>query len=606
MPEPQPQPPPSQPPPDAKAPQALPEMRFEGIGVSPGVAKGLTFLYGKPEENVAKRSITDKDIEAEINRFENALVQTREQIIDIQKQIAQAIGNADASIFEAHLLVTEDSTLIEGVINILKNERVNVEFALVQFAQIYIGIFEKREEEYLRERAADIRDVTNRILRNLQGKEHFDLRRLQEPRIVIAYDLAPSDTAVMDKKKVLGFCTDIGSRTSHTAIMARSLDIPAVVGLHNASAQIAPNQVALVDGYEGLLIINPTEQTLFEYGQLEVKRHDIEIQLDKLHDLPAITTDGSRVALHVNIEGPDDIPAVLKCGAEGVGLFRTEYIFMNRSDLPSEEEQYKAYVEVAQKLFPRQVIIRTLDLGGDKFLSHFEVPQEMNPFLGWRAIRFCLERTDIFLTQLRAILRASEVGNVKMMYPLISSKQEFCQANEILQIARQELEEQKKGFNPSMEVGAMIEVPSAAITANHIAEEADFFSIGTNDLIQYSLAVDRVNEKIAYLYDPAHPAILRLISEIIQAGHNHGIEVGICGEMGGDVTLTPLLIGMGIDEISMNASSIPVVKKMIRSIGRQECENFAREMLKLSSGEQIWEHSRQVVLAKAPELLELG
>lgn len=590
----------------ADSPAPLPEMRFEGIGVSPGVAKGLTFLYGKPEENVGKRSITDKDIDLEINRFENALVQTRQQVIDIQKQIAQAIGNADASIFEAHLLVTEDSTLIEGVINILRTEKVNVEFALVQFAQVYIGIFEKREEEYLRERAADIRDVTNRILRNLQGKEHFDLRQLQEPRIVISYDLAPSDTAVMDRKKVLGFCTDIGSRTSHTAIMARSLDIPAVVGLHNASTQIAPNQVALVDGYEGLLIINPTEQTLFEYGQLEVKRHDIEIQLDKLHDLPAVTTDGGHIALHVNIEGPDDIPAVLKCGAEGVGLFRTEYIFMNRSNLPSEEEQYKAYVEVAQKLFPRPVIIRTLDLGGDKFLSHFEVPQEMNPFLGWRAIRFCLERTDIFLTQLRAILRASEVGNVKMMYPLISSKQEFCQANEILQIARQELEEQKKGFNASMEVGAMIEVPSAAITANHIAEEADFFSIGTNDLIQYALAVDRVNEKIAYLYDPAHPAILRLISEIIQAGHNHGIEVGLCGEMGGDVTLTPLLIGMGIDEISMNASAIPVVKKMIRSIGRQECENFAREMLKLCSGEQIWEHSRQVVLAKAPELLELG
>lgn len=581
-------------------------MRFEGIGVSPGVAKGLTFLYGKPEENVAKHNISEKEIDAEINRFENALVQTREQIIDIQKQIAQAIGKTDASIFEAHLLVTEDSTLIDGVINILRAEKVNVEFALVQFAQIYIGIFEKREEEYLRERAADIRDVTNRILRNLQGKEHFDLRRLQEPRIVIAYDLAPSDTAVMDKQKVLGFCTDIGSRTSHTAIMARSLNIPAVVGLHNASAQIAPNQVALVDGYEGLLIINPTEQTLFEYGKLEIKRHDIEIQLDKLHDLPASTTDDRRIALHVNIEGPDDIPAVLKSGADGVGLFRTEYIFMNRSDLPSEEEQYKAYFEVAQKLHPRPVIIRTLDLGGDKFVSDFQVSQEMNPFLGWRAIRFCLERTDIFLTQLRAVLRASELGNVKMMYPLISSKQEFCQANEILQIARQELEEQKKGFNPSMEVGAMIEVPSAAITANHIAEEADFFSIGTNDLIQYALAVDRVNEKIAYLYDPAHPAILRLISEIIQAGHNHGIEVGICGEMGGDVTLIPLLIGMGIDEISMNATAIPVVKKMIRSIGRQECENFAREMLKLSSGEQIWEHSRQVVLAKAPELLELG
>jgi len=582
------------------------EKRFHGIGVSPGIVTGKVFLYGHDEISVTYRSLQPEEIPSEIARLEQALMVTRQQLQEIQKKIVHDLGEVDAAVFDAHLLVLDDPSLIDEVVRRIQQDRQNVEFAFEHVSARYIKSLSNIEDEYLRERASDIKDVAHRVLRNLQGGRFQDLRGLTEPCILLAYDLAPSDTANIDKRKVVGFCTDIGSKTSHTAIMARAMDIPAVVGLHDASQRVESNTFALLDGYGGWLIINPTKQTLFEYGQLESKRHSIEVSLEVFRDLPAETTDHARVFLGANIEMPGDIPHVIMNGADGVGLFRTEYIFINRSDLPSEEEQFRAYFEVAEKLHPRPVVIRTMDLGGDKFLSDFEMPGEMNPFLGWRAIRFCLEQTDIFRTQLRAILRASALRNVRLMYPMISGIGELRQANTHLDQARRELQEKKILYDEQMPVGTMIEVPSAAMTADILARECGFFSIGTNDLIQYALAVDRVNEKIAHLYEPTHPAIIRLLWQVIDAAHKAGISATVCGEMAGDIALAPLLLGLGLDELSTTPSMVPQLKKVIRSLSKSQMMEVAQQALQLSGGDEIRRISTDLVRSVAPEVLELG
>lgn len=581
------------------------ERRFVGIGVSPGIVTGKIFLYGRHELSISRRKISTEDIPQEITRLEQALITTRHQLQEIQKRITQDLGEADAgALFDAHLLVLDDPSLIDEVVKGIQ-KGANAESAFDKVATRYVRTLSNVEDEYLRERAADIKDVAHRVLRNLQGHHSQDLRNLEEPCIVLAYDMAPSDTAAMDRTKVIGFGTDIGSKTSHTAIMAGAMEIPAVVGLHDATQQVEAGTPALLDGYGGVLIINPTEQTLYEYGKIESKRHSIEVSLESLKDLPAETLDNKRVLLNANIEMPDDIPHVLANGADGVGLFRTEYIFINRDDLPNEDEQFRAYYEVAEKLNPRPVVIRTLDLGGDKFLSHLQIANEMNPFLGWRAIRFCLERTDIFRTQLRAILRASVLGNVSLMYPMISGLSELRQANAELETARNELRAKGIAFNDKMPVGTMIEVPSAAVIADLLARECQFFSIGTNDLIQYSLAVDRVNEKIAHLYQPSHPCIIRLIHQVIEAAHRANIKVSICGEMAGDVALIPILIGLKLDELSANPPSLPQMKKLIRSLKLSDAENLARMALELSTSEEIRKISVDLARASAPDVMEL-
>lgn len=581
------------------------EIILHGIGVSPGVVISKAFLLTSEEERFVEREISADDIPREIARFEDALIETRRQIHDIQKQVSEAIGQENAGIFDAHLLVVDDRAFVEEVIRGLSSQSLNVETVLHGVAERYAAALARIEDDYLRERAADVRDVTRRILRNLSGRSGTDLQQLQDPCVVIANDLAPSETASMNREKVVGFATDLGSPTSHTAIMARALGIPAVVGLHDVSIRISAGDNILIDGNKGILIVHPSEERLEEYGKLLETRRHIQSELARLRDEAAETRDGYLVLLSANIESPDDVVAVKENGARGVGLFRSEFLYLTREDLPSEEEQLESYRTVAERLAPDPVIIRTIDLGGDKFLSHVRMAQEMNPFMGWRAIRFCLAQPEIFKTQLRAILRASVAENVRIMYPMISSVDEVLQANEILEQAKQEVRDQGEDFNENIEVGVMIEVPSAALVADLIAPHVQFFSIGTNDLVQYTLAVDRVNERIAYLYEPTHPAILKLIKNTIDIGHAHGIWTGICGEMAGNPLMVPLLMGLGADEFSVSPSLVPLVKDVIRNLRYAQAEELASRAMASVSPKEVLDLCRKLTQEIAPEVIEL-
>ncbi|MFC1674431.1 phosphoenolpyruvate--protein phosphotransferase [Candidatus Omnitrophota bacterium] len=562
-------------------------IRLNGIAAASGIAIGPAYRVGKEVFSIQKQSIKEEDIPFQIQLFEEALIQTRKEIIDLQKRIASDMGQDEAQIFDAHLLVLEDRMLIEEVISRLKKELVCVPFIFSEVLKKYIGVFSKIEDEYIKERMTDINDVGRRILRNLLGKKRSTLEDIKEKVVVVAHDLSPSDTAAMYKKSVAAFITDIGGKTSHSAIMAKSLEIPAVVGAEEATTMINADDLLIVDGSTGVVIVNPDQKTLEFYRAEEEKLKGISRRYLPAKNLPATTLDGKTIKIKANIEFPDEVPAAKTHGAEGIGLYRTEFFYMNRRDLPTEEEHYQAYRYVAREMKPDAVTIRTLDLGGDKFLSQFQIPSEMQPFLGWRAIRFCLARPDIFKLQLRAILRASVHGSLNLMYPMISGVDELIQANMILDEAKRELKKEGRDFNQDIEVGAMIEVPSAAITADLLAKEADFFSIGTNDLIQYSLAVDRVNEKVAYLYDPLHPAVLRMIKGICLAANKAKIWVGMCGEMAGEPSMVLLLVGLGLDGLSMPPSMIPEVKYVIRSVTIKQAKSFADEALKLSTGKEI-------------------
>ena len=580
------------------------ERVLKGIPVSAGVCHGKAFLLRKTELSIPQHEVSEAEVPNQVHRFEQALIATRQEILDVQKQVTNALGAKDASIFEAHLLVLEDPTLIESVTNLIQQKRINAEAAFHQFAEKYTATLAAIDDDYLRERAADMRDVTARVLNNLLGHAQQELANLTEPCVLVAEDIPPSLVATLDKTKVLGFATDVGSKTSHTAIMARSLEIPAAVGLQDASDKIENGDHVLVDGYNGVLIINPTDQTLFEYGQL-VRRHvTMEEKLKDIQGLPAVTLDGTKITLAANIEQTSDVDAVKYYGAEGVGLFRTEYLFINRDTLPTEEEQYVAYRKVAAELKPNPVVIRTLDLGGDKFLSHLALPQEVNPFLGWRAIRFCLEEKDIFRAQLRAILRASAEGNIKMMYPMVTCVDEVIKANAFVEEYKEELRKEGKAFDEKLEIGIMVEIPSAALAANILAKHVKFFSIGTNDLIQYSLAVDRLNEKIAHLYEPTHPAILRLIKMTADAAKKQGIWCGVCGEMAGDPMLTPLLLGLGVDELSAAPPVLPWVKLLIRRLKMSDAKELAEFALNCDSGREILERSQALAQSVAPGLFD--
>lgn len=581
------------------------EIVMEGIGVSPGVVISRAFLLISEEERYVERQISADEVPREITRFEQSLIATRHQIHEIQQQVSQAIGQENASIFDAHLLVVDDRSFVEEVIRELGEQQRNVESVLHQVAEKYAAALARIDDEYLRERAADVRDVTRRILRNLSGKSRSAIAELSEPCVIIANDLSPSETATMDKEKVAGFATDLGSPTSHTAIMARALCIPAIVGLHDVSVRVSAGDDVLIDGNKGLLVIHPSADRLERYGQLQESRRHIESELAALRDEEAETRDGYRVLLSANIERPEDVAAVQANGARGVGLFRSEFLYLSRDALPDEEEQFVAYDRVARQLAPDPVIIRTIDLGGDKFLSHIRTAPEINPFMGWRAIRFCLAQPGIFKTQLRAILRASASLNVRLMYPLVSSVTEVQQANVLLEEAKEELRQMDKPFNDAIEVGVMIEVPSAALTADRIAPHVDFFSIGTNDLVQYTLAVDRVNERIAYLYEPTHPAILKLIQTTIDIGHAHNIWTGVCGEMAGNPLMVPLLLGMGADELSVSPSLVPMTKDMIRSLEYRQAEDLAQRALNSDSPQEVLDLCRQMAQEVAPEIMEL-
>ncbi len=562
-------------------------IKIKGIGASAGIVIGKAFFYSGEDIFVPKKKITHEDISREIYRLEEALIETRREISTLHKKITQKMGYDHAKIFEAHMLVLEDRVLIEDVINQIKNLKVNVEYAFFQSIKRYVDTLKGLDDDYLKERAIDIEDVGKRVLKKLLKKDLRSLEKLKEKAIIVAHDLSPSETALLPKSNILGFVTDVGGRTSHTAIIARSLEIPAVVGTEIITQKVKGGETLIVDGSEGVVYINPTSKKIEEYQKkiIKVSRAIHAIYIPKT--VKAETKDGRRVTVSANIELPEELNTLDNYGAEGIGLYRTEYMFLGRRDLPSEDEQFKAYYNVARRIKPYSVIIRTIDIGGDKFLSKPEVPKEFTPFLGWRAIRFCLANPHIFKTQLKAILRASVEGNVKIMFPMISGVEELKEAKRILEECKNELRKERKKFNENTSIGVMIEVPSAALTADILAKECDFFSIGTNDLIQYAIAVDRADEKVAYLYEPAHPGVLRLIRDVINAAHKNSIWVGMCGEMAGDPLFAVLLLGMGLDEFSMPPPAIPKVKEIIRTVTFKQASDIAQEILKFSTSREV-------------------
>ncbi len=579
------------------------EKRCHGVPAAPGIARGPIHVFSIETDDVVRYQVDPANVPEEIARFENALIQTRAQILEMQQQIAEAIGAKDAGIFDAHLLVVEDQTLIDEVLRKLEADHCNVEFTFQEVANRYVDSLSKIDDPYLRERAIDIQDVTRRVIRNLQGRSPRPFLSIDQPHILVAHNLTPSDTASMNREQVRGLVLDLGSRTSHTAIMAQSLGIPSVVGLHDATETLETGAPALIDGYHGLLIVYPTEETLREYEEIERQKGVIAESLTQLRETKSTTRDGRHIVLSANIELPDEVDAVLSNGAEGVGLYRTEFLYLNETTLPTEEEQFEVYRTVAQRLAPDPLIIRTLDLGGDKVSDGIERGDELNPFLGWRAIRFCLENIDIFKVQLRAILRASVSPNVKMMFPMISGLEEVRRGLEVVEECKSELRKEGQAFNDDLDVGIMIEVPTAAIMADRLAREVDFFSIGTNDLIQYAVAIDRTNERVAHLYEPSHPSVVRLLKMVADAAHANGIWVGICGEMAGDVLLTPLLLGLGMDELSAGPTLVPRVKSAVQRLTITECERLVVEVLQLDTPSAILARCTEMAEKNYPELI---
>lgn len=572
-------------------------MLKEGIIASPGIAIAKAFVYDKVEVEVAEKKVDDPA--AEVARLQDALGKSKEQILKIKEKAARDLGEEEAEIFEAHAMVLDDPEFVDSITAEINTNGINAEFAVKTVTDRFFEMFDMMDDPYFSARAADIRDVGTRVLNNVMGVENVDISCLDEDTIIVADDLAPSDTAQMDKARVKGFATNIGSRTSHTAIMARSLEIPAVLGLGDITAAVKNGDTVVVDGLKGQAVINPTDDELAAYQKQQEDYQAYIRELAELKELEAVTTDGHKVELVGNIGSPNDTDGVHKNGGRGVGLYRTEFLYMNSDTMPDEEKQYEAYKAVVESFDGDPVIIRTLDIGGDKKLPYLPLEEEMNPFLGFRAIRLCFREVDMFKTQLRAILRASAFGNALIMFPMISGVSEVRQAKGILAECMKELDEKGQAYDKNIRVGVMIEIPSAAVTSDIIAREVDFFSIGTNDLCQYTLAVDRMNQEVSYLYNPLHPAILRLVKTVIDASHaRDGLFTGMCGEMAGDPMATLILLGLGMDEFSMSASSIPQVKKIIRSVSYEDAKAIAEKALNLETGEEV----REMVQAKIDEL----
>ncbi|MCX6937054.1 MAG: phosphoenolpyruvate--protein phosphotransferase [Verrucomicrobia bacterium] len=566
-----------------------PEILLQGIAASHGIAYGQIFVYVQSDLEVPEYQVEEAAWGAEIARFEQALVVTRQQVQKIMVEVEKNLGEEEARIFDAHLLVLEDQALISETIRDFEKSRANIEACFDRVAQRYIAAFEAIDDEYLRERGGDIRDVAQRVLANLLGHTGLRLSKLADKRIVVANDISPSDAASLDRSAALGIVTDSGSKTSHAVIVARSMKVPAVVGLRDLSAMVQQGDYLLVDGYEGAVILNPTESTLFRYGQIQRQKHTQEQRLMDANRLPAVTLDGVQLTLRANVEKSDESALVKEYNADGVGLYRTEYLYLGSAVMPTEDEQYAAYRALAEALAPAPVTIRTLDLGGDKPIAsqaHL-FPKEQNPFLGYRAIRFCLDHLDVFKIQLRAVLRASAHGTILLMYPMVSGRDEMRRANVVLDECKAELRAEGIAFDLNLRVGTMIEIPSAAMTADLLAQECDFFSIGTNDLIQYLLAIDRVNDRIAHLYEPTHPSVLRVIRHIVVEAHRARIKVSVCGEMAGDPIFTALLFGIGVDELSMTPPLVPAARYIVRNMRMTDAKKLAQMALAMDSAPAI-------------------
>lgn len=560
---------------------------YRGTPASPGMAIGKVFRLNREAVEVKEEKIHENEVQKEILKFKKALDETKRELLKIKERVAKRIDSNHAKIFEAQIMILEDALINEAVIERIKQTQNNAEFVYKKVIEQTTHTLSTSTDEYLKERILDINAVSSRLLYNLLGIKHLTLESIDSPVILVARTLAPGDVVHMKKEIILGFATDAGGRTSHVALLAKSMEIPAVVGLKNFFEQVENDQNLILDGTKGEVVICPDEKTLEEFEKR--RKHLIKrtAELLELKLLPAETQDKRKIELSANIELPHDVNSALEYGAEGIGLFRTEYLYLAQSDLPTEEQQYQAYQEVVDRVFPKPVILRTFDLGGDKFGQNMGNLYEANPFLGWRAIRACLDLPEIFKVQLRAMLKASAQKNIKIMFPMISEVEELKKAKAILEEVKEELRHKKIPFDENIEIGIMVEIPSAALSADSLAQECDFFSIGTNDLIQYTLAVDRGNERIAHLYQGFHPAVLKLIQQTIDAGHRNGIWVGLCGEMAGDPLTTVLLVGMGVDELSTSAMAIPEIKKIIRSVTFEEAQSLAEHVLKLSTIDEI-------------------
>ncbi|PRR92238.1 MULTISPECIES: phosphoenolpyruvate--protein phosphotransferase [unclassified Bacillus (in: firmicutes)] len=559
--------------------------QLKGIGASAGVAIAKAYRLEEPDLTVHQKDINDP--ETEVKRFEEAIHVSKQELEAIKEHALKELGQDKADIFSAHLLVLSDPELLNPVKDKINSDKVNAEFALKETATMFVTMFEAMDNEYMKERAADIRDVTKRVTGHLLGVDIPNPSMISEEVIIIAEDLTPSDTAQLNRQFVKGFATDIGGRTSHSAIMARSMEIPAVVGTKEATKTVKNNDLIIVDGISGDVIIQPSEDEVKAYQKKHEDYLAKKAEWAKLVDQPTVTKDGVHVELAANIGTPEDVKGVLENGGEAVGLYRTEFLYMGRDQLPTEEEQFNAYKTVLEKMEGKAVVVRTLDIGGDKELPYLQLPKEMNPFLGFRAIRLCLEEQEIFRTQLRALLRASTYGNLKIMFPMIATLSEFREAKAILLEEKEALVAAGTDVSDSIEIGIMVEIPSTAVIADQFAKEVDFFSIGTNDLIQYTMAADRMNERVSYLYQPYNPAILRLITLVIEAAHKEGKWVGMCGEMAGDEIAIPLLLGLGLDEFSMSATSILPARTQLSKLSKEEAASFKEHILSLSTTEEV-------------------
>lgn len=560
---------------------------LKGIAASDGIAIAKAYLLVEPDLSYEKTEVTD--VESEVKRFESALEVSRTELSMIREKAAKDLGEDKAQIFDAHLLVLNDPELTGPIEESIKNSKTNAETALQETTDMFIGMFESMDNEYMRERAADIKDVRKRVLSHLLGVTIPNPALIDEEVVVVAADLTPSDTAQLNRNFVKGFVTDIGGRTSHSAIMARSLEIPAVVGTKEVTASVAKNDIVIIDGLEGNVIIHPTEEQIAHYEKIKSDFALQQAEWDKLKNEKTVSKDGVHVELAANIGTPNDLEGVISNGGEAVGLYRTEFLYMGRDNFPTEEEQFEAYKAVVSGMDGKSVVVRTLDIGGDKTLPYLELPEEMNPFLGFRAIRLCFANEELFRTQLRALLRASVYGNLKIMFPMIATVNEFRQARDILLDEKAKLKAAETEVSDSIELGIMIEIPAAAVLADQFAKEVDFFSIGTNDLIQYTMAADRMNERVSYLYQPYNPSILRLVKMVIDASHKEGKWTGMCGEMAGDQTAVPLLLGLGLDEFSMSASSILKSRSLIKRLDQSEMVKLAEEALNKSTAEEVVE-----------------
>ncbi|MBT2637342.1 phosphoenolpyruvate--protein phosphotransferase [Bacillus sp. ISL-39] len=566
---------------------------LQGIAASNGIAIAKAYKLVEPDFSFEKKTI-DAPAE-EIARFQSALQTAKVELEKIRDHAGTALGADKAAIFDAHLLVLSDPELISPIEDKIKTENVNAELALKETADMFISMFESMDNEYMKERAADIRDVTKRVLAHLLGIQIPNPSMIAEEVVIVAEDLTPSDTAQLNRQFVKGFTTNIGGRTSRSAIMARSMEIPAVVGTKAATEEINNGDLVVVDGLKGEVHFNPTPEVLEAYKKIQEDFEKQKAEWAKLVNEKSVTADGHHVELAANIGTPKDLKGVVENGGEGVGLYRTEFLYMDRDQLPTEEEQYTAYKAVLEGMEGKPVVVRTLDIGGDKELPYLNLPKEMNPFLGFRAIRLCLEEVDIFRTQLRALLRASVHGNLKVMFPMIATLNEFREAKAMLEEEKARLIQEGVEVADHIELGIMVEIPSTAVLADQFAKEVDFFSIGTNDLIQYTMAADRMNQQVSYLYQPYNPSILRLVKMVIDAAHQEGKWAGMCGEMAGDETAIPILLGLGLDEFSMSASSILKARSLIRNLNKADMEKLASNVLNMSTTEEVVEAVNQAI-----------